>query len=260
MQAATIPSQMLDNFTDIGNTSYSATPQVPGHGTWQTFDQGDSQVAGHSSVAYPAFSAPCMMAATFPGWQFPAAAFVPLAIPSWQWSPPCAVRCGSSSSYFSPQVGSFDTGSLQHNVHEAFDRSHHELEGLVLERLNEAYPSRLDEYDWQDDYDFGEFRRHEDDSDSGYSDSGTDVSHSDDGNDSDESIGDLSIDCPEATCAEGCTVFCSICLDDCTSGQQMRTVAVCGHQFHAECLESWLLRRARCPNCRRSVSGHIFSD
>jgi hypothetical protein len=74
---------------------------------------------------------------------------------------------------------------------------------------------------------------------------------------SDLSEVDLNDDCPASWCSEESNVHCSICLDDCTIGDVIRTVRTCGHQFHANCLETWFDTRrsqGRCPNCRQSVA------
>mmetsp|Transcript_91506 Transcript_91506/g.144582 ORF Transcript_91506/g.144582 Transcript_91506/m.144582 type:complete len:328 (-) Transcript_91506:326-1309(-) len=123
----------------------------------------------------------------------------------------------------------------------------------------EAWPHTLELRDLYGPYDdWSHSERLDFDDDSDQSDLMSEVSDSDASTFSNVSEGNLAIDCPDAICAEGCVVFCSICLDDCTSGERIRTVAICGHQFHADCLETWLERRGRCPNCRRSVSSHVF--
>mmetsp|Transcript_80376 Transcript_80376/g.126938 ORF Transcript_80376/g.126938 Transcript_80376/m.126938 type:complete len:255 (-) Transcript_80376:83-847(-) len=60
--------------------------------------------------------------------------------------------------------------------------------------------------------------------------------------------------CPEAVCDKDCEVDCSICQETCTENQKMRTVVVCGHQYHSECLETWLRNRPVCPNCQQDVT------
>jgi len=60
--------------------------------------------------------------------------------------------------------------------------------------------------------------------------------------------------CPEASCESTSTVYCSICLDSVQSGQQIRTIVVCGHQYHSDCLEEWLRNRPVCPNCQQDVT------
>jgi len=47
---------------------------------------------------------------------------------------------------------------------------------------------------------------------------------------------------------------CPICLNDFREGECTRRLDVCGHVFHKSCIDLWLLRRADCPLCKRSVS------
>lgn len=63
--------------------------------------------------------------------------------------------------------------------------------------------------------------------------------------------------CPEAQCDKDAKVACSICQDDCSDGQPIRTVVVCGHQYHSACLESWLRNRPTCPNCNQDVTTSV---
>lgn len=46
---------------------------------------------------------------------------------------------------------------------------------------------------------------------------------------------------------------CSICLNALQPGESIRQLGVCGHQFHKSCIDLWLIRRADCPLCKRSV-------
>jgi hypothetical protein len=46
---------------------------------------------------------------------------------------------------------------------------------------------------------------------------------------------------------------CAICINAFKSGDSVRTLASCGHEFHRSCIDLWLLRRADCPLCKRSV-------
>ena len=46
------------------------------------------------------------------------------------------------------------------------------------------------------------------------------------------------------------TQECVICHDQC-SGEHM--TLVCGHQYHASCITTWLTRQRSCPVCRRCV-------
>lgn len=67
----------------------------------------------------------------------------------------------------------------------------------------------------------------------------------------------ISIHCPEGECDEACNVKCCICMEDCLEGQQMRTVVVCGHQYHSDCLEKWLRNRPTCPLCNQDVTTSV---
>jgi len=64
--------------------------------------------------------------------------------------------------------------------------------------------------------------------------------------------------CPEAECDKDCDVHCSVCQENCREGQQIRTVVVCGHQYHGECLELWLRNRPTCPNCNQDVTTPVI--
>jgi hypothetical protein len=48
---------------------------------------------------------------------------------------------------------------------------------------------------------------------------------------------------------------CAICINSFRSGDSIRTLAACGHDFHRSCIDLWLLRRAECPLCKRTVRG-----
>eukprot|EP00186_Timspurckia_oligopyrenoides_P001118 CAMPEP_0182445032 /NCGR_PEP_ID=MMETSP1172-20130603/3299_1 /TAXON_ID=708627 /ORGANISM="Timspurckia oligopyrenoides, Strain CCMP3278" /LENGTH=621 /DNA_ID=CAMNT_0024640727 /DNA_START=28 /DNA_END=1893 /DNA_ORIENTATION=- len=45
---------------------------------------------------------------------------------------------------------------------------------------------------------------------------------------------------------------CAICLQRCASGQIMRKLR-CEHEFHAECVDSWITNHDSCPTCRSFV-------
>ena len=47
---------------------------------------------------------------------------------------------------------------------------------------------------------------------------------------------------------------CTICLADFEKGEQVRVIPNCGHTFHSTCLEMWLQRQFRCPNCNIEIS------
>mmetsp|Transcript_18120 Transcript_18120/g.51674 ORF Transcript_18120/g.51674 Transcript_18120/m.51674 type:complete len:286 (+) Transcript_18120:94-951(+) len=54
-------------------------------------------------------------------------------------------------------------------------------------------------------------------------------------------------------CAVGAEGECPICITDIEPGDVVRRLPGCGHVFHRSCIDLWLLRRADCPLCKRSV-------
>ena len=46
---------------------------------------------------------------------------------------------------------------------------------------------------------------------------------------------------------------CPICLVEYSEGDQLRRLP-CGHEYHKECVDSWLGNQASCPACRYSLS------
>jgi len=49
---------------------------------------------------------------------------------------------------------------------------------------------------------------------------------------------------------------CPICLNGLKCGDNVRQLGTCGHTFHRSCIDLWLLRRADCPLCKRTVKGY----
>lgn len=47
---------------------------------------------------------------------------------------------------------------------------------------------------------------------------------------------------------------CTICLDQVKNAELLRSIPLCQHVFHAECLLNWLLVNEICPNCKNEVS------
>ncbi|KZV36136.1 hypothetical protein F511_20268 [Dorcoceras hygrometricum] len=43
---------------------------------------------------------------------------------------------------------------------------------------------------------------------------------------------------------------CAVCLENFRAGEKCRLLPLCNHSFHAECVDSWLLRSPICPICR----------
>lgn len=47
---------------------------------------------------------------------------------------------------------------------------------------------------------------------------------------------------------------CSICLNDFIIDECVRTLILCGHTFHKNCIDLWLIRNASCPNCKSPIA------
>ncbi|TPX47281.1 hypothetical protein SeMB42_g03383 [Synchytrium endobioticum] len=45
---------------------------------------------------------------------------------------------------------------------------------------------------------------------------------------------------------------CSVCLTEYDAGEEIKTLP-CGHQYHVECVDSWLSKNGACPVCRLNV-------
>ncbi|KAK1435781.1 hypothetical protein QVD17_01550 [Tagetes erecta] len=48
-------------------------------------------------------------------------------------------------------------------------------------------------------------------------------------------------------------VDCAVCLEVFKGGDRCRLLPYCKHTFHANCIDSWLIKTAACPICRSSV-------
>ncbi|KAG0501477.1 hypothetical protein HPP92_001549 [Vanilla planifolia] len=46
---------------------------------------------------------------------------------------------------------------------------------------------------------------------------------------------------------------CAVCLQDFSRGERARKLPSCGHFFHLNCIDRWLLRHGSCPFCRKEV-------
>ena len=47
--------------------------------------------------------------------------------------------------------------------------------------------------------------------------------------------------------------LCAICKGQFAGGEKCRRLRVCGHVYHAECVDPWLWRKKICPLCRADV-------
>ncbi|XP_077236661.1 RING-H2 finger protein ATL39-like [Tasmannia lanceolata] len=49
------------------------------------------------------------------------------------------------------------------------------------------------------------------------------------------------------------SIDCAVCLENFRVGDKCRLLPVCKHSFHAQCVDSWLLKTPICPICRTSA-------
>ena len=45
---------------------------------------------------------------------------------------------------------------------------------------------------------------------------------------------------------------CSVCLEKMNHGDNIIQL-ICGHIYHKDCVDGWLLNHNTCPNCRKSI-------
>ncbi|KAF9624818.1 hypothetical protein IFM89_014203 [Coptis chinensis] len=57
----------------------------------------------------------------------------------------------------------------------------------------------------------------------------------------------------DSKAAFGCSMCCTICLQDIDVGETVRSLHRCGHMFHLICVDKWLVRHGSCPVCRQNV-------
>ncbi|CAK9169367.1 unnamed protein product [Ilex paraguariensis] len=53
---------------------------------------------------------------------------------------------------------------------------------------------------------------------------------------------------------ENSPLECAVCLENFMVGDKCRLLPKCNHIFHAECIDSWLLKTAACPICRTGAN------
>jgi E3 ubiquitin-protein ligase RNF38/44 len=52
----------------------------------------------------------------------------------------------------------------------------------------------------------------------------------------------------------GASRECAVCLLEFADGDELRTLPLCAHAFHADCIDVWLRAHASCPLCRAAVA------
>ncbi|CAL9091502.1 unnamed protein product [Musa textilis] len=50
---------------------------------------------------------------------------------------------------------------------------------------------------------------------------------------------------------------CAVCLCEFEADDKLRLLPKCGHAFHLDCIDTWLLSHSACPLCRRSLIGNV---
>ncbi|KAJ3679712.1 hypothetical protein LUZ60_017723 [Juncus effusus] len=48
--------------------------------------------------------------------------------------------------------------------------------------------------------------------------------------------------------------ICPVCLETFRPGEKYRVLPSCGHAFHVNCVDLWLVKNATCPICRADVT------
>ena len=46
---------------------------------------------------------------------------------------------------------------------------------------------------------------------------------------------------------------CTICMEDFSAKEKVAKMRVCEHVFHRECIDPWLEKNNRCPNCQQEI-------
>ncbi|RDX89081.1 RING-H2 finger protein ATL3, partial [Mucuna pruriens] len=51
--------------------------------------------------------------------------------------------------------------------------------------------------------------------------------------------------------------YCSVCLSHISKGEKVRSLPVCNHRYHADCIGVWLKNHTTCPLCRNNITDHV---
>ena len=49
-------------------------------------------------------------------------------------------------------------------------------------------------------------------------------------------------------------IMCSICRNNIQENEPLRKIKNCGHYFHLNCIDNWLLTNNTCPLCRCNIT------
>lgn len=73
---------------------------------------------------------------------------------------------------------------------------------------------------------------------------------------SSSSAADSSCRCSDAEDSDDPRVKCHVCLEPFVVGESLKLLP-CFHQFHADCIDRWLVERAVCPVCKTSIRSDV---
>ncbi|XP_020238377.1 RING-H2 finger protein ATL51-like [Cajanus cajan] len=48
--------------------------------------------------------------------------------------------------------------------------------------------------------------------------------------------------------------YCSVCLSQICKGEKVRSLPVCKHRYHVDCIGAWLKNHTTCPLCRNKIT------
>ncbi|KAL2964605.1 hypothetical protein AAZX31_16G013500 [Glycine max] len=51
--------------------------------------------------------------------------------------------------------------------------------------------------------------------------------------------------------------YCSVCLSQICKGEKAKSLPVCNHRYHVDCIGAWLKNHTTCPLCRNNITDHI---
>ncbi|KAK7349350.1 hypothetical protein VNO77_06655 [Canavalia gladiata] len=52
--------------------------------------------------------------------------------------------------------------------------------------------------------------------------------------------------------------YCAVCLSQIYKREKVRSLPVCNHRYHADCIGTWLKNHTTCPLCRSKIIDHTF--